>query len=378
VIFINYGPYHLARAAALARLPDLDAWFIELACSQKIYPWIADKSILADRLITLLDRPYEHSSVSTARRRLLDVLSDLSPRVIAIAGYAQSPLRAAAKWAHGNNCGVVLMSETTAWDRRSRWWRELLKRRWVASNIDAAIVGGRPHKEYAIDLGINKERIWDGYDVVDNDYFARRSKAVRARYLGRFDEVGVRKTYFLYVGRFAPEKNLRNLLHAYKAYRQSNASSWDLVLVGDGPQGADLRHLVASEGIDGVQWPGFKQIEDLPLYYAFAGCFILPSTREPWGLVVNEAMASGLPILVSYRCGCAIDLVRNGINGFMFDPCNIDEMAELMGKVAALPDNDRATMGDASCEIISRWTPEVWAQQLRSAALAASRAKDNP
>ena len=88
--------------------------------------------------------------------------------------------------------------------------------------------------------------------------------------------------------------------------------------------------------------PGFRQYDELPAFYGLARAFVHASTTEQWGLVVNEAMAAGLPVLVSDRCGCAQDLVRNGVNGFTFDPCDVEELAGLMHRVAAMP-NGSAT-----------------------------------
>jgi glycosyltransferase involved in cell wall biosynthesis len=116
------------------------------------------------------------------------------------------------------------------------------------------------------------------------------------------------------------------------------------------------------------------QYDTLPAYYGLASAFILPSVIEPWGLVVNEAMAAGLPVLVSERCGCAQDLVQRGRNGFTFDPCDIEDQASLMLRLSSMPETQRSAMGLASQEIISRWTPELFAQNLEKAAQAARTA----
>jgi glycosyltransferase involved in cell wall biosynthesis len=111
----------------------------------------------------------------------------------------------------------------------------------------------------------------------------------------------------------------------------------------------------------------------LPAYYALAGAFVLASTSETWGLVVNEAMACGLPVLVSKRCGCAQDLVADGRNGFTFDPLDVQALTRLMLRMAS-PGLDLAAMSRASREIIARWTPSLWANNLRLASAAASSA----
>src|SRR5207244_4064698 len=103
-------------------------------------------------------------------------------------------------------------------------------------------------------------------------------------------------------------KNLPRLLEAFAGYRRlAGDAAWELVLLGDGPLRPELVALLKDLELDGhVLLPGFKQYDELPAYYGLAGAFIHASTTEQWGLVVNEAMASGLPVLVSDRCGCAL------------------------------------------------------------------------
>ena len=123
--------------------------------------------------------------------------------------------------------------------------------------------------------------------------------------------------------------------------------------------------------------PGFKQYEELPTYYASAGAFIHASTIEQWGLVVNEAMASGLPVLVSNRCGCAKDLVREGVNGFTFDPYNEEQLADLMVRIAS-DEVARYQMGARSREIIAEWGTDRFASGVKASvetALSAPKKK---
>jgi glycosyltransferase involved in cell wall biosynthesis len=95
---------------------------------------------------------------------------------------------------------------------------------------------------------------------------------------------------------------------------------------------------------------------------------------ETWGLTVNEAMAAGLPVLVSERCGCARDLVVEGRNGFTFDPCDVEALSKLMLRLSSTPEDQREAMGRASQEIIARWTPETFAEGLWRAVGAAHAA----
>jgi glycosyltransferase involved in cell wall biosynthesis len=142
----------------------------------------------------------------------------------------------------------------------------------------------------------------------------------------------------------------------------------DRVLVGFVPRDS-VHRVVLRPGL-----PGFRQYDELPVWSGLASAFVHASTTEQWGLVVNEAMASGLPVLVSERCGCVRDLVENGINGLAFDPDDIQALAALMRRVAAMTDERRAAMGRAGQRIIADWGPERFADGLMQAVqLAMSR-----
>ena len=134
------------------------------------------------------------------------------------------------------------------------------------------------------------------------------------------------------------------------------------MLLGDGPLKSELRSLISKLSLgDYVRLPGFKQIEELPAYYGLAEVFIHASSTEQWGLVVNEAMAAGLPVLVSERCGCAADLVREGTNGFSFDPHDVTQMADLLKRLADMDPGRRAELGASSETIIGDWGAERFA-----------------
>ena len=102
---------------------------------------------------------------------------------------------------------------------------------------------------------------------------------------------------------------------------------------------------------------GFRQIEELPAFYAGAGAFVHPALEEPWGLVINEAMASVLPVLSSISVGAAEELVVDGETGYLFDPGNIEEMANAMSKVTGMTQEERLTMGRAAFEMVEQKAP---------------------
>ena len=115
--------------------------------------------------------------------------------------------------------------------------------------------------------------------------------------------------------------------------------------------------------------PGFKPYDELPVYYALANAFVHASTTEQWGLVVNEAIASELPVIVSERCGCVPELVQG--NGFTFDPTNEHELTARLLEMASLSDDERKHLGDNSYRIAAHFAPERFGEGLERASSVA-------
>ena len=342
------------------------------------------------------------------RLRLDQILNDFHPQVVVVPGWGYRGALLALSWCLKNKIPAVVMSESTAWDEKRSPLKEWVKSR-IVSLFSAALVGGTPHRAYLEKLGFPPKRIFLGYDAVDNRFFGEEAREIGSRRLemggGKDSEVGSQKSeaekkpYFLASARFIEKKNLPRLIRAYALYRKeaeektklstldfagpavathplrrlSTATNapWSLILLGNGSLRPDLCRLISDLGLqDSVLMPGFKQYEELPAYYANAGAFIHASTSEQWGLVVNEAMASGLPVLVSNRCGCAADLVQEGVNGWIFDPVDEEQIAELMLKISS-DEALRSEMGMKSREIIANWGPDRFASGLSDAVNAA-------
>lgn len=145
-------------------------------------------------------------------------------------------------------------------------------------------------------------------------------------------------------------------------------------MLGDGELRSKLEEKVETLRLkEKVLMPGFKQYDELPYYYTLAKAFIHASTSEQWGLVVNEAMACGLPILISNRCGSAEDLVKSEVNGLAFDPYSVSDIAEKMTLLSSGKFN-LATMSEKSLNTIADFTPNHFANNL---VLAANKALEN-
>ena len=305
---------------------------------------------------TLTDRSQNFTS------QLIEKLERFKPVGVAVAGYDRPEMRNALRWANRQGAASVLMSETKVDDRARPWWKRKLITREV-QKARAALVSGAAAGEYLVSLGFPREKVFRHYGAVDNAYFRERA------YRRRRDD---RRGFLTCCRLIETRKNIYALLAAYRIYRLKTSRPWDLVICGDGPDRARYeayarKDLVYGERIEGVTFAGFQQVDALAGYYARAGCLVHPAVNEAWGLVVNEALASGLPVLVSRRCGCAYDLVHEGINGYTFDPSDIGGMSEALLKMSELRVEHRIAMGDESLRIVSRYGCEAFAMGLERA-----------
>lgn len=372
VLFPNFGPYHLARLRGAAAQPEFSPCVgLEIAAQEALYPWQTAREDLGFRLDTLIAGTLEEISSKVICQKLVAYLDDFAPDVVAICGYERAEMRAALGWCNRHHKIAVLMSESKRDDAPRKAWKEAIKRR-IVRRFDAALVGGNAHKNYLHDLGLPNARIFDGYDVVDNAAFAALAEVWR-------DEPRlVERPYFLTVNRFIERKNLSNVIEAWARYRTElkrdfpDQTPWDLVLCGAGEQAEKLRKQAQETGIEGVHFTGFVQQNEVARWMAGAGAFVHAALQEQWGLVVNEAMACGLPILLSQTCGCAPELLENDRNGWTFDPANVGELSERMNHLAhGISGARRARMGVASSEIIAAWPPARFGEGLLKCARAA-------
>jgi 1,2-diacylglycerol 3-alpha-glucosyltransferase len=376
VMFDNFGPYHLARLWAAAQVCELTA--VEVAASSGEYAWQREAETGSFKTVTLLEQGTSREVQShEVVRRMRQALDELRPQVVFIPGWSGRVAFAALDWCVRNRVPAVAMSESTEGDETRASLKEWIKRKLVGL-CASALAGGKPHKDYLVKLGMTAENVFLGYDAVDNGYFVQGTKDARSQKPEVRRKFSLPENYFLASARFIEKKNLPRLIEAYARYRELAAAKseignrkseiWSLVLLGDGVLRESLNSQLSTLNLrNHVQMPGFIQYPDLPAYYGLAGAFIHASTTEQWGLVVNEAMASGLPVLVSNRCGCATSLVQESLNGFTFDPYNVEELAQLMLKLSTMPDAQLSTLAQASQRIIADWGPERFAAGLKTA-----------
>jgi glycosyltransferase involved in cell wall biosynthesis len=518
ICFGQFGPYHHARVVALqaaAHEQGARVVPVQIAAATTTYEWSEDppsrspwRTTTAGQgrcngLVTLCAGADEAASPLDVFLKARKLFRDEKVDVAFLPSYA--PARYFALFAAAKSLGIrtVMMNESHAGTEQATGWKRWIKRQ-IVKRFDAALVGGEPHKRHFASLGIPAEKIFTGYDAVDNDFFAQRADEIRAAQR-RSDEWRVTsdellsrqevatenlstlnvqhstaqnlrsayslpERYFLSLGRMVEKKNLATLVSAYARYAQGVAVAGEklkvkghdvekqapvaLVFVGSGELENALREQARSLGLrvvdctaagsqssgvsrqegttancklqtehsvgndrGAVFFYGFRQIEENSVFYALAEAFVLPSLKEEWGLVVNEAMAAGLPVIVSRTAGCAEDLLpeatasrssqlavdsgqfggsettenckpqtENSLelrsNGFVFDPSSVDALATALTRVACqetkrLKDKETSgvsEMGKRSREIVAKFGCENFAKQAMRAAEAAQQA----
>ena len=385
ILFDRLGPYHWARLQAAARLFRVVA--IETYATTREYQWEGIDEPRAFDRVTLFDNISDGRGPKRAllRHKMAKALREADPAVAMIPGWGTPASLIALEWCVRNQRPAVVMSESNAFDEKRYVLAEVIKR-IVVSLFSAGLAGGQLQMEYLVVLGLPRDRVFTGYDVVDNEYFRRKAGEIRSQAPELRRKYGLPGKYFLASARFVPKKNLPTLIRGYARYRQvagnlddgqrtMDNGPWDLVLLGDGPLKADLSRLVSDLRLHGhVHLPGFLQYHELPAYYGLADVFVHASTTEQWGLVVNEAMAAGLPVIVSNRCGCVPDLVAEGKNGFTFDPGSVESLAKLMLDMCHFSKRRLEDMGAESQRIVEGFTPAHFATGAERAVDAAKAA----
>ncbi len=373
ILFERIIPYLDARLKSLSTMMNFTC--VEFCRKDSTYLMKLIQEKPPYKKVTLFENgDYRRYPASVLLNKTFEALDKVNPSAVAIIGWYDRISLSALLWCLEKGVPALFMGDNT--EKDSRRWKPM---EWVKSNLlsgyRSALVAGTPQKSYLLKLGFSPGSIYLGYDVVDNDYFAKKAGRARKNKVAIRKKLKLPGNYFLASCRFIPQKNLLKLIQAYSKYIKLVTDPWTLVITGDGPEKERMVRDIQRLGLaDNVLLPGFIQYEQLPDYYGLAKAFILPSLSEPWGLVVNEAMASGLPVLVSDRCGCSEDLVQNGINGFTFDYSNPDQLAELMARMSTLSPKKIKSMGEKSLEIIHHWHPRNFSKNLHAAFEAALQA----
>ena len=214
-------------------------------------------------------------------------------------------------------------------------WVKTVAYRQMLKRFDGFLTVGQRNEEYLRYYGVPESKFFRAPHFIDNSWFATRAegdldrtKALRAGW-----EASDRDLVVAFVGKFIREKRSSDILAAIA--RLPASTGCRLVFIGSGELEQDMRRHAIELGITPC-FLGFKNQSELPSHYAAVDVIVLPSSSETWGLVVNEAMACGTPVIVSESCGCAPDLVEPGVTGFTYPTGDVTALAEQLTRMATL------------------------------------------
>jgi glycosyltransferase involved in cell wall biosynthesis len=295
------------------------------------------------------------------------------PDVVWVHGWGTAFALGALMAAHACGVPILLRGEThLRCLKPGIWWRWLhravLSR--VFTQVDQFLAIGSANREFYRSYGVAEDRISLVPYVTDNAHFQRACQAAAAgreefrRSLGL--EPG--RPVLLFIGRLSWEKNLPTLFEAMRLLQMEvpQESRPCLLIGGEGPLSTEMRAMAAERAGEDVRFLGFTQQSRLPALFDVSDALVLPSRIEPWGMVVNEAMNAGLPLILSDRVGSGDDLLRHGENGVVFETMNPRSLADAIQRVTGDP-AFAAKAELASLRRVNQWSPAFAAQGLREA-----------
>ncbi len=287
---------------------------------------------------------------------LLSLVKRIAPDVVIVGGFGVATVKL---WAcsFASPIPYVIWSGATAGAHWENTWLRRLVRRMLVARASGFIAYSAAARDYLIALGAARENVHVALNAVDVEYFERKAA----------DLSGADRTLrFIYVGALTTRKRVDLAIKAFSVVVRQRPTA-RLVIAGDGPSARALHNLVSSLGVEeSVIFLGFKQIADLPDLFSEACCMLFPTSYDIWGLVVNEAMASGVPCIASRHAVSAVELIDDGVNGFtvdfeatldvadkMFYLCDHPAEAAAMGRAAQGKVRSTATLPKAAAMIVT-------------------------
>jgi glycosyltransferase involved in cell wall biosynthesis len=359
VVYWNHSPtpYFVERFNAVMERGGLDfeAWFNERRESIRSWDVKEEEWAFPARYIP------SRSLLGWSERVPVAELQSLRPDLL-VQEYDRSHLTA------GFLAGRVLARRTAfrvlpnfdSWSERT-WWREAGKR-FVFRAVDAAKVPGKDGRELAERYGLPASRIEHVTQSVDVERLAEgrgMSAALRAH---RREELGLEGCVFIYTGRLWSGKGTDRLLDAYQALLASGRQV-SLLLLGDGPD--EERYRARAQTLERVVFAGFIQAEQIAGWYALADAMVFPTLGDPHGLVVEEAMVAGLPVICTTAAGDIAARLPHGEAGFIVTP---NDSQALEGAMRALADDEpgRLQMGRRAAELAEARSHRRYAEEFEA------------
>jgi glycosyltransferase involved in cell wall biosynthesis len=364
------APYRIPVFNALALREELDLRVIFLCeTDERLRQWRVYSDEIRFPYQVLRSRWFRGGKKKILiHRGLARALEAANPDAVICGGYNYLAFWQALWWSRRRAVEFVLWSESNGRDARAgRPLVEALKS-YFLKRCDRFVVPGKASFDYLHALGVHETKIVNAPNAVDNRFFAAEAEKIRVNASEIRRKLTLPRRFILFVGRLIPEKGVFDLLGAYAKLENGLRSEIALVFAGDGISKRELKLRAEQISPGNITFTGFLHREDLPAHYALAEVLVLPTHSDPWGLVVNEAMACGLPIIVTNVAGCSDDLVKDGWNGYVIPVQDLDKLSHALEAVVRCPER-RREMSANSFERIQNFSPEMCAAGLAAAGM---------
>ena len=313
------------------------------------------RSITGKDGLTLPENAVVCEGTDTQRKKQIeDVFKRFKPDFAVINGYVGVEQTAAIRYCKKNKIKYAIESDTPLHIPSSKI--KALAKKWYLKGLLSdkncyGFAGGTAQKENLLYYGIDESRTYIMPMSISGDRLLKEYARIESKEdLKKKFGVEGKKT-FLFIGRLESVKNVSLLIRAFSKLKKENPET-ALFIVGDGSEREWLESLVKSECVQDVYFFGYVVFPRIIEFYKAADVFVLPSSHEPWGLVVNESMTLGLPVVVSSKVGCRQDLVKDGYNGFVFENENERDLLE---KLSAVCNLDLSVLSKNAIETTDRW-----------------------
>jgi glycosyltransferase involved in cell wall biosynthesis len=353
------APYMVERFNALAERGnvDLEVWFSTRTESDRSWRVVEESWRFPYRYLPGIPGRRGSTIPLRAFRARPNVLVSLYASPSFMVGSAVARLR-------GIRTAYWVEVTFDAWITRRRW-KERLKS-GLLPRADGILTAGRDGAAFAMRYGVSPERVFTVPHVIDFDRYAKGSARARASRDTVRAQLGLHGVTFSYVGRLWSGKGLDQLLDAFADLKRTNTHDMSLLLVGDGADEARLRSRCADEELEDVVFAGFHDGDALPPLYAAADVFVFPTLGDPFGMVVLEAMACGLPVISTSAAGEIAERIDEGVNGFVVPPADAEALRSRMELLAG-DESIRTRMGEAATAKVAGQSPYLWAEAFEDA-----------
>jgi glycosyltransferase involved in cell wall biosynthesis len=342
LLWDRMGDYHRARIRELVSIAGTEqVWAGDLGGEDTLYGWKSSNE--SGNYFRLSEKQVEKVGAFEGLKAFRKLVKKEQITHVCIPGYGRGAYLLMIIWARLSGRKVLMFAES--WYAGS-FLSDYLKGLFLRVFTHTCFLSGeKAQKHFITRLHYPPKKIFTGYSVIDNTHFAQHKNEKSS------------PPQLLCLARFSEEKDLTLLIQSFK--KSVLSKNWELVLVGGGPQKDELQVISEGSAVRLIDWIDYPELPEL---YGKASCFVLPSRFEPWGLVVNEAMAAGLPLILSDQVGALPDLLKVNVNGWSFISGNEKDLIRVLNELSIIDRNVLPEMGKRSEAIVSQFSCLKWAE----------------